>query len=558
MLLQRNGFDGTMLVRGMNDELLSRSLYNSLVQVLHQHGQVKQRLSQIQMQPSAEQALRDKESQVQDTLRQVAVLRERCRQSDESVEREKINSARLKGEIALLKQDSERSDERAQAIIEKVVGHPGNKRPLPASKEVMDIVNYYETRLQQATDDLETVKRSSVNSYIPGPPAPQRSNQPDPLIVRNDPHPAGIDRLQNELSQAGTQSFERVRKAMSLEIQSLKQELAATKDALEDAEETSELMKLKMLAADNLKADSGDLAERRGVSTHDLVSQDKKRHKMKQMHVDTLEGAEAKEMISEICSKLDINSIGNLLHHLDDIVRTIGIVPEMQTYIRKLDVVVWGAPRLFEAVSAANVAQGSQDNLSLPKAPHKLDETLSKITQWRRQLDNDMKQLLQFKQSILHSLRIDDDPEVPIESQIKKVVYEIRKLSTSHQPMHAHAVDNGTSKFLTHFKDVFEVRNEEEIIPKLNDIFVALSEMRRWGKRYQKILSSNVGDGVDMNGFEVMERDDAFQHAFEFIRERKGTYDAAQDLDDAQVDDTASVYDLTLSALDALIGKNKQ
>jgi hypothetical protein len=120
----------------------------------------------------------------------------------------------------------------------------------------------------------------------------------------------------------------------SLANQSLQTQLDVTQTAYRQAQSEVELLKLQLISS--RRSDwLNDISRTTGAATtRDLIRRDKKLFKMKMYKVDVLDVGQARELVKDVCARLNIPSLDEVDSGLDKIEAVVRLIPQMeQVYI---------------------------------------------------------------------------------------------------------------------------------------------------------------------------------------------------------------------------------
>lgn len=112
--------------------------------------------------------------------------------------------------------------------------------------------------------------------------------------------------------------------------QSLQAQLDATKSAYRESQSEVELLKLQLISS--RRSDwLNDISRTSGsVTTRDLIRRDKKLFKMKMYKVDVLDPGQARELVKDVCARLNIPSLDEIESGLDKIEAVVRLIPQME------------------------------------------------------------------------------------------------------------------------------------------------------------------------------------------------------------------------------------
>ncbi|TPX37688.1 hypothetical protein SmJEL517_g00557 [Synchytrium microbalum] len=372
---------------------------------------------------------------------------------------EEAESENLRFELASMKEQAERTrsrNERTFAAITSQYRRDPSKSGL--DRLTLEVIEVYERKLLALEEENSTL-RSNARSHQ-GQSIPRDAEQR--LVDINDE----ISRLKHRTQVLDTkvsedEAFLRMESAMSEQISELKEQLAETRDELVDARREADLLRLKMLAM----KDYGEVVEKdsnpspKATSTRALIRRHKKAWKLKLYKIDAMGPDESRDLLKDICVKLNINDIDKLLASVDTVDQVVKLVPQMQRFIEAVDTIVWRAYVKTNGVK---------------HQPHKLSETLAHLERWSS-VSGDIDVLRDFRERILSHLRIEESPQSTMQC-----MELLRRMS-----INANAAGSGRSdeptpdQLVKHFRDLFEVDSQNDVYTRINELYVFSAEVQK-------------------------------------------------------------------------------
>jgi len=204
----------------------------------------------------------------------------------------------LEFELEAQKLKAEKKEERAEQIFEEMTGKAAKKNG-GVDRIVLSVIQSYEKKLLELTG-----KGSIVNTRQ------ERSRQ------------TSEDEITEFLSQ-------------KLEV-----ELESTRALLQETQTQLELLKLSHI--DHQIQQIRDDDDRTQLTTRQLIQRDKKSHNVAKTVRKTYSDQQLVDLVKHVCQVLNVEGIEDLRRGLDDVGRTIRLIPQLQSFISRIDELLYG------------------------------------------------------------------------------------------------------------------------------------------------------------------------------------------------------------------------
>ncbi|CAI5723430.1 unnamed protein product [Peronospora effusa] len=255
-------------------------------------------------------------------------------------------------------------------------------------------------------------------------------------------------------------------------IRQLERQIAETKLALEETSDLNELRKY--------------------MGTKELVKRDRLTHGLHLSRLDSLPRETTLEVVKHVCRVLHLTDITLIAPSLDKICSVVTAVPRMEKFIRDV---------------CGFVSLHLNDNADISSVSFELEQVIPTLQQWameRRKLYI----LEEFKTSVLTELckrtvesGIVDDSEdggrdestlghpTTLSRAIHMVseLVELEKSIMHHREMYTQAAAEVErrpnvliNQIVKHFSHVFQVKNIEGVLPKINEIYLQVNEIKNF------------------------------------------------------------------------------
>ena len=191
-------------------------------------------------------------------------------------------------------------------------------------------------------------------------------------------------------------------------------------------------------------------------------------------------------ILQYVSERLDVKDIEHLADSVDQIEKAIFLIPQMQNFIQEVDKIV----RRFQNRFMDTTAPTS------PGVPQKLSITLDTIRSWSN-LVVDVEELRRFRSWVHNILGIEEQEDSTNQCLDALRQSMSRAESLAHIPLPPEKTsvsvdatveppDSRLIEGINHFVDLFEIRDFDKIVPKINELFVFVSEVE--GGMYWSIV----------------------------------------------------------------------
>lgn len=240
------------------------------------------------------------------------------------------------------------------------------------------------------------------------------------------------------------------------------------------------------------------------LSTRDLIRRDKSSHKLKLFKIDALDVDDCRAALKEICIKLDIADVDQLLLGLENVEKVLKLLPQMQSFIKQADSLIWQhKTRLTEPwvdVSESSgeklFGQGIRNKKVLETPPRKLHETLRELEKWKSMV-SEVESLKEFRKRVydLVGLMPSAGTDTVCLQLLRKDLGTIDFAALTgqnkqqQQQQQGNAKENPTTmKMVNYFRDLFEVDSMDTVFSKMNDLYVYVTEVDTAVMNLRKIM----------------------------------------------------------------------
>ncbi|KAJ3088931.1 hypothetical protein HK102_007622, partial [Quaeritorhiza haematococci] len=326
-------------------------------------------------------------------------------------------------------------------------------------------------------------------------------------------------------------------------LEETRADLADAQALAEEEKEENELLKLRLL--ENRRVGDVEDGEEVGggkesrLSTRDLIRRHKKAWRMKTVMVDGMSVKEIRDTLQLVCIKLRVNSVEQLTGALEDLEKVLILLPQMQQFIRDVDHVLWPLKAGEKTIEVATIplvkssnktgdgrkrgngrekrgATEEEDEAEQTRkyrpCPEKLAKTIDKLKDWEYELGR-MDGLMDFRRRVHDALGIstaNPASDVICVEEIRKMVVQVQVLvddvvnSAANAKNSNDKLANGEegssrnkeaeeavaamTKAINHFRHLFEVRSEGDVLPKMNEIYVFWAEVQAGLARLREAL----------------------------------------------------------------------
>ncbi|KAI9339565.1 hypothetical protein DFJ73DRAFT_846485 [Zopfochytrium polystomum] len=318
-----------------------------------------------------------------------------------------------------------------------------------------------------------------------------------------DPTKSGVDRLTLQVIDAYEKRLESLRSELKAERlrgstrngetdlndEVLLKELIETRrnfeNAVEDAAEARkelELARLKLL--ETKKPDwiaKTKQAVGEGLSTRELIRRDKQAWRMKLFYIDGMDIDECRQLLKEVCCKLAIPDVSQLIPGLSAIDATLRLLPQVQSFVLAINSLVHTHYLRFvtDEVTPAD------------EAMKKLDELVDIVAMWGRSVEG-IDRLRRFKQEMLRAVSVQDGPDA-----MDHCLDAIFKLRESYKELVNDAArkeqntEGQAGRIVRHFMDLFDIPTMNDVLPMMNEIYVKWAERNAGIARLRSSLLRN-------------------------------------------------------------------
>ncbi|KAI9207494.1 uncharacterized protein BJ171DRAFT_565815 [Polychytrium aggregatum] len=501
-------------------------LYDQLAQLQDQNDQLQ---VQLQQQDKKSKSLGEKDLDLIETLR-VSLEKSNTRASlleaePDELRRQnsKLRAANAKLEAELESREREldqarlnlhefvektertqrRNEQTFQTIVKQFTRSPHHSGLDRVTLEVIDV---YERKVADLSKEIDRLKYKRPSHL-----SPEESDDSEdrvPIASKSKPGPSKVSKLvdlEDELgqhkrhkqSQLRGQTSKSAHDLLAAQVDSLQTQLATMTLAYNQSQEELELLKLKQLeskmpswqrqaVSSQGKSSGADLRK----MTRELIMKDKQSYRLKLFKIDSMTLQECRELLKQICVKLEVSDADELMPGIDKIEATIRLLPQMQQFVREIDSIVWspekrlgllypqqGRPRAPDAADDGTEYSAHRSRL------HKLSETLVMIQAWAAGT-------IELEDKRRFYKQVHDRLKVPLEDgssqECLRVIDQFFE-STLRTAMNAE-VSEHAARMVNHFRDLFEVASGELVFSKMNEVYIFYNEAKTEGR----ILTASV------------------------------------------------------------------
>ncbi|KAJ3311714.1 hypothetical protein HDV04_003859 [Boothiomyces sp. JEL0838] len=321
----------------------------------------------------------------------------------------------------------------------------------------------------QKRDEYNTLVQTRNSAILENMKFKLQSNSLDPALVNIV---SAYEQKIEDLQKSPTKDFFKDIPEQSLdeekikqdEIQKLKQTIESTRHELNEVYKERDLLKLQLL---NKKPQNGDV-DVSALGTRERIIRDKKKWKEKAGKFENLDSQEARATLLEICAKLGITDYENLSACIDRIIIVVKLVPQMEKFIRQ--------------VNATVRAYTIKDNQSQNTESMKLEQTVEVIRNWAEMASNS-------KEANRFITRVHDILGIPISHGSYELCLTSMATSILQRSKSPEGIQPDFSQqALLRFIDLFEIKNTNQILTKMNELYIFWTEVNAALLKLQQVL----------------------------------------------------------------------
>ncbi|KAI9183332.1 hypothetical protein H9P43_004249 [Blastocladiella emersonii ATCC 22665] len=464
------------------------------------------------------------EGGLRDAAQDANDLRIKYEQLRSRAEREEAEASVLRQELAAVAAKLATQQKRAEATVANVRAQ--HRRPAHGALDPVtaDIVNVYESKVEGMKNELDALRRMA-----------RKVSRADEVGGTYAPLPPPIPEPEDPMTNPGSDQFLRLKHTMEQQVLLLQKKLELQAAATARAEEERDLLQLKLVNATrapvppSVAAAKGPNGEPRATrdrnapvgSTRDLIRRDKLHYKLRLHIIDELPAESVRDILKDICIRLDIDDVHNVVPSLEQSAILIGTVPKMREFISSVDGILWQRPFGVDE-GAKQPAPSSDDGTALPasvaagkgrKPPRtiqKFSKTLKVLRAWSDELAV-LEHLRRYVARVFRVLDIDparygglgvatEDTEAELMGleEVKRLVafeknqHRVDRKQKQLAGDEVRGISAGDAEtyrqIVHHFCALFEVKTIAAAMPKLNELFAFVTETEHGVKRLRDAL----------------------------------------------------------------------
>ncbi|KAL7751327.1 hypothetical protein RI367_003187 [Sorochytrium milnesiophthora] len=422
-------------------------------------------------------------------------LRLRYQMLKHKAEQNQLEAQALREQLSGFKDKANKQRQRAERSFDAISRqHQRQKRSGSRSmldEMTVDVIDVYESRLEELQNEVNSLKAN----------AKKKSGNSPVEADSQELDAEATERLKRYIQEVKPveDEFLRLKHTMEQQVNLLQKRLEETNVALARSEQERDLLKLQLLSAKGSSA-MPDVNQQRGrnkqaytVDTREMIRRDKLNYKLKLYKIDELPAEQCRDMLKDICIRLDLNDVHGVVSALEEVAKVLHLVPQMQKYIKQVDEVVWAHQRALAGSSPRPATR--KPVRSDPASPpvHKLHDTLQAIQYWAQEL-SELDTLRTYIEKIYRLLRLREG--LPSDADIQDVCLEEMKRLIAFEK-NIHRVDrlnlqdkeeSAYGRIVTHFCNLFEVPVVSDVFPKMNELYVFVSEVDIGMRRLRQVL----------------------------------------------------------------------
>ncbi|TPX40861.1 hypothetical protein SeMB42_g03832 [Synchytrium endobioticum] len=357
----------------------------------------------------------------------------------------------LRLEIESMKEQAEKTRQRNERTFAAITSQY-RRDPMKSGLDrlTLDVIDVYERKLL-ALQEENAALRASPSRRVPEETEQRLADISNEISRKGHSTPALDTQVAND------EAFLRLETAMSEQITELKAQLAQARGALTDARRDNDILRLKMLSMKNFSASvqMDSEIDSPKSSTRALIKRHKQAWKLKLYKIDAMAIDECRDLLKDVCVKLNINNVDRLLAAIGTINRVMRLVPQMQKFIENVDELVWRAQEKVNCHSTH---------------PRKLTDTLAHLERWGTAI-GDIDVLRDFRKRVLSHLHISESPQSTMQT--------IELLQRMSNAGGRHADEPSSEQLIKHFRDLFEVDVQQDVFTRINELYVFTAEVTK-------------------------------------------------------------------------------
>ncbi|KAI9221090.1 hypothetical protein BC828DRAFT_381951 [Blastocladiella britannica] len=444
-------------------------------------------------------------------------------------EREEAEASLLRQELAAVAFKLDQKRARAEATFRAASAQRARPDGGALDRVTQEVMDVYETKVSAMQDELAGLRKMVRKMTTDGDEGGDGRGLTTPPPVAQDEPPAD--------------QFLRLKHTLEQQIGLLQRRLEMQAEATRKAEEERDLLQLQMLNGPKTSgggfgpsSSSASTRPRAGSmgTTRDLIRRDRLHYQLKLNVIDEMPAENVRELLKDVCIRLHLDDVFAVIPALEECARVVAVVPKMQEYIRKVDSLVWRRGSGFsspkKAPPASAVGKGARpakrgkpfehdkdkgqqqhqtEKEQEDEGMHKTSATYKCLEQWAADLD-----VLQHTRTLLNKITkaveldadtlvsgggigltsTDSDAELLLLEEIKRLVaYERNMLRVERKHLRegggADARESAVyQRIVAHFTHLFEVPTVDGVFPKLNELFVFVTEAEAGIARLRDLL----------------------------------------------------------------------
>ncbi|KAH6570971.1 hypothetical protein BASA60_007400 [Batrachochytrium salamandrivorans] len=317
---------------------------------------------------------------------------------------------------------------------------------------LLEVIRAYESKLELVEKGGDHNPTAIFKSILPRP-------------IHHAPGTSSYLTLGTRPSSEQAQSS--TNKTDNAQIEVLKLQLENATKALYVSNNEVESLKMQLLNAG--KSSWTEDASACPMSTRKMIRRDKSLQSVRFNHIKQLSPNHAHNLLNDVCIRLSIREVEQLPAGIERIYLVLQLVGQMKAFIREVDAIV--------RLHAANPEKSDE--------PKKLSSLLAIIRYWG---ENTMcaNDLTKFSQEIHKILNIQQRHGSDLHC-----LEEIRQLSLSggrFSKRQSKTLGDDESDPAIHFRNLFNVPPDTDLISKINEVFVFCSEIRSRIEQLREVL----------------------------------------------------------------------
>ncbi|KAI9141638.1 hypothetical protein BKA69DRAFT_385686 [Paraphysoderma sedebokerense] len=439
---------------------------------------------------------------------EAADLKARYEALKKQIEKESSDADMLKKQLHNVLEKMEKQRERNERSFEAIAKQHQKFRRDPSKSGIdrmtLEVVDVYESKLESVQNELNSMRlmlksqKSKENVEEESPVTPPPESEQEDENEHGTTFTKKPRKLVEDIGNPQGDEFIRLRVAMEQQIKLLQKRLDETNDLLAKSENEKELLKLELLqfrkppkafSTQESGSRQTEFGEEEKLSTREKIRRDKLNYKLRLYKIDEMNAERCRNYLKDICIRLDINDINQVSTALSEVSKVLHLVPQMQRFIKQVDAIIWAHQH-----AVVNVTVDQNADRSSPNPPmHKFRDTIKALQIWSEELET-LDGLRKFIEKIYRLLRLNDNDDE--DADVKALcVEEIKRLIAFEKNTHRaerskmkESEESTYTRIVNHFCNLFEITTLSGVFPKMNELYVFVSEVDVGLKQIRELL----------------------------------------------------------------------